>query len=102
MPVGHRLRPQVVYSIGREEWMREAEGLMRTVVYGVGAIGGTVAASLALSGQEVVGIARGAQLAAIRASGLLLRTPDRRGEGAGSPACRIRPRSTGGRTMRSS
>ena len=48
---------------------------MRIIVYGVGAIGGTVAAALALSGREVVGIARGAQLAAIRADGLLLRTP---------------------------
>lgn len=50
---------------------------MRFVIYGVGAIGGTIAAALALSGQEVVGIARGAQLEAIRANGLLLRTPDR-------------------------
>jgi 2-dehydropantoate 2-reductase len=49
---------------------------MRVVVHGVGAIGGTVAAALALSGQEVVGIARGAQLAAIRRDGLRLRTPD--------------------------
>jgi 2-dehydropantoate 2-reductase len=48
---------------------------MRIIVYGVGAIGGTVAAALALSGREVVGIARGAQLDAIRDSGLLLRTP---------------------------
>jgi 2-dehydropantoate 2-reductase len=48
---------------------------MRIIVYGVGAIGGTVAAALALSGREVVGVARGAQLAAIRADGLLLRTP---------------------------
>lgn len=48
---------------------------MRIIVYGVGAIGGTVAAALALSGQEVVGIARGAQLEAIRRNGLLLRTP---------------------------
>jgi 2-dehydropantoate 2-reductase len=50
---------------------------MRTIVYGVGAIGGTVAAAIALSGQDVIGIARGAQLAAIQTSGLLLRTPDR-------------------------
>jgi 2-dehydropantoate 2-reductase len=49
---------------------------MRFVVFGVGAIGGTVAASLALSGREVIGIARGAQLAAINADGLLLRTPE--------------------------
>lgn len=48
---------------------------MRLVVYGIGAIGGTVAAALALSGQEVAGIARGPQLEAIRAGGLVLRTP---------------------------
>ena len=30
---------------------------MRFIIYGVGAIGGTTAASLALAGQEVVGIA---------------------------------------------
>jgi 2-dehydropantoate 2-reductase len=46
------------------------------IVYGVGAIGGTLAARLSLCGQEVRGIARGAQLAAIRDGGLLLRTPE--------------------------
>ncbi|MBZ6075013.1 ketopantoate reductase family protein [Microvirga puerhi] len=50
---------------------------MRIIVYGVGGIGGTVAAASALSGQEVIGIARGAQLEAIRNNGLLLRTPER-------------------------
>ena len=49
---------------------------MRVIVYGVGAIGGVVAAALALAGREVVGIARGRQLEAIRANGLLLRNPD--------------------------
>ena len=48
---------------------------MRFIVYGVGAIGGTLAARLALSGDEVFGIARGAQLDAIRQHGLRLRTP---------------------------
>ena len=48
---------------------------MRIIVLGVGAIGGTVAAALALAGSEVVGIARGAQLKAIRDKGLRLRTP---------------------------
>lgn len=47
---------------------------MRFIIYGVGAIGGTIAASLALAGQEVVGIARGKMLDAIRANGLLFRT----------------------------
>src|SRR5688572_4429034 len=50
---------------------------MRFVVYGVGAIGGCVAAALSLAGEEVAGIARGAQLDAIREHGLLLRSPDK-------------------------
>ncbi|MGR3792656.1 ketopantoate reductase family protein [Vannielia sp. SX4] len=45
---------------------------MRIIVYGVGAIGGVVAAALALSGQEVIGISRGRMLEAIREKGLLL------------------------------
>ena len=49
---------------------------MRFIVYGVGAIGGTLAAKLALSGAEVAGIARGTQLEALNKNGLLLRTPD--------------------------
>ena len=48
---------------------------MRFVIFGVGAIGGAIAAAMARSGQEVVGIARGAQLEAIRRDGLRLRTP---------------------------
>lgn len=48
---------------------------MRVIVHGVGAIGGAIAGGLALSGQEVVGIARGAQLEAIRTRGLTLRAP---------------------------
>lgn len=48
---------------------------MRFIVHGVGAIGGTVAGALADAGKEVIGIARGAQLDAIRARGLTLRTP---------------------------
>jgi len=49
---------------------------MRIIVYGVGAIGGTVAAALSHSGHEVIGIARGSHLEAIQANGLLLRTPE--------------------------
>ena len=48
---------------------------MRIIVHGVGAVGGAVAAALALAGREVVGIARGSQLTAIRSGGLKLRTP---------------------------
>jgi 2-dehydropantoate 2-reductase len=48
---------------------------MTFIIYGVGAIGGTLAARLAQSGHAVAGIARGAQLAALRQNGILLRTP---------------------------
>jgi 2-dehydropantoate 2-reductase len=48
---------------------------MRFVFFGVGAIGGGMAARLALSGHDVIGIARGAQLEAIRENGLRVRTP---------------------------
>lgn len=42
---------------------------MRVILYGLGAIGGTIAAQLALSGTPVLGIARGAMLDAIRRQG---------------------------------
>lgn len=48
---------------------------MKFIIYGTGAIGGTLAARLALSGYEVAGIARGRHLDTIKSSGLLLRTP---------------------------
>lgn len=48
---------------------------MRYIIYGIGAVGGTIAAALAQSGQSVVGIARGKMLAAVQANGLLFRTP---------------------------
>lgn len=48
---------------------------MRFISYGVGAIGGTFAAALSLAGHEVVGIARGNMLQAIRGNGgLMFRT----------------------------
>jgi 2-dehydropantoate 2-reductase len=49
---------------------------MRLVVYGAGAIGGAVGARLHQSGHEVLLIARGAQLEAIRQHGLRLLAPD--------------------------
>ena len=49
---------------------------MTFIIYGVGAIGGTIAGRLAHSGQAVAGIARGKQLGALKANGLLLRTPE--------------------------
>ncbi|KPP86558.1 MAG: 2-dehydropantoate 2-reductase [Rhodobacteraceae bacterium HLUCCO07] len=48
---------------------------MRVIIYGVGAVGGAVAAALVENGQEVIGIARGAQLEAIRENGLRVRSP---------------------------
>lgn len=49
---------------------------MRIIIHGIGAIGGVVAAALAEAGTPVIGIARGARLAAIRAHGMTLRAPD--------------------------
>ncbi|MDQ2094343.1 ketopantoate reductase family protein [Rhodalgimonas zhirmunskyi] len=48
---------------------------MRVIVYGVGAIGGAVAAALCDNGQEVIGIARGRMLWAIKANGLHMQSP---------------------------
>ena len=48
---------------------------MRIIVYGIGAIGGAIAAQLSFSGYPVVGIARGKQLDAVRVAGLSLSTP---------------------------
>lgn len=49
---------------------------MRFVMYGAGAVGGVVGARLHQHGHEVVLIARGAHLEAIREGGLTLRTPN--------------------------
>lgn len=49
---------------------------MRICVYGPGAIGGHLAARLSKGGAEVSVVARGAQLAAIREKGLLVRVAD--------------------------
>ena len=51
---------------------------MRYVIYGAGAVGGVTAARLAQSGQDVVAIARGAHLDAMRERGLVLESPDER------------------------
>jgi 2-dehydropantoate 2-reductase len=50
---------------------------MRYVVYGAGAIGGAIGGSLHHAGRDVVLIARGRQLEALRKGGLILQTPDR-------------------------
>ena len=49
---------------------------MRLCVYGAGAVGGYLAGFLARGGTEVSVVARGAHLAAIRADGLRVETPD--------------------------
>ena len=46
---------------------------MKTVVVGLGAVGGLIAARLAAAGHEVSGLARGATLAAVREQGLVLK-----------------------------
>lgn len=48
---------------------------MRFVVYGAGAVGGTLGALLHAAGEEVALVARGQHLAAIRADGLRLESP---------------------------
>ncbi len=48
---------------------------MRIVIHGMGAIGGVVAAALSRAGHEVVGIARGGMLEAVRRNGLRLHAP---------------------------
>jgi 2-dehydropantoate 2-reductase len=48
---------------------------MRVVIVGVGAVGGTVAARLALAGHDVLAVARGAHGRAIRERGLLFESP---------------------------
>lgn len=49
---------------------------MRFVIYGLGAIGGVLAARLRLAGHDVIGIARGQQLTAVQRDGLRLETPE--------------------------
>jgi 2-dehydropantoate 2-reductase len=48
---------------------------MRYVIYGAGAIGGSLGATLHRSGHEVVLVARGPQLETLRTRGLTLQTP---------------------------
>ena len=51
-------------------------GAMRYIVIGAGAVGGTIGGRLFESGHEVVLVARGPHLDALRAHGLRLATPD--------------------------
>jgi 2-dehydropantoate 2-reductase len=49
---------------------------MRYLIYGAGAVGGTIAARLALAGHDVVAIARGEHLRAVQRDGLRLESPE--------------------------
>jgi 2-dehydropantoate 2-reductase len=49
---------------------------VRYIVFGAGAIGGTIGGRLAAAGREVALVARGAHLGALRRDGLRLMTPD--------------------------
>ena len=49
---------------------------MRYIIYGAGAVGGTIAGRLQQAGHNVVMIARGDHLRAVQERGLLLRTPE--------------------------
>jgi len=51
---------------------------MRYIIYGAGAVGGAIGGRLFQAGRDVVLIARGAHLSAIRANGLTLESPDGR------------------------
>ena len=64
-------------------WAWWQAGVVRFVVYGAGSIGGVVGARLFQHGHDVVLIARGRHLEAIRSHGLLLQDP------AGEQALRI-------------
>jgi 2-dehydropantoate 2-reductase len=50
---------------------------VRFIIYGPGAVGGTIAGNLARHGHDVALIARGSHRAAIAADGLRVRSPDR-------------------------
>ena len=49
---------------------------MRYIIIGAGAVGGAIGGRLFESGHEVVLVARGAHLEALREGGLRLRTPE--------------------------
>ena len=67
-PLGYS--PTINYS---ENWLRWLTGvLMKIAVVGVGAIGGYVGIRLALAGEDVTFIARGANLQALRTNGIRL------------------------------
>src|SRR5919108_152268 len=54
---------------------RPGEGVMRIAVFGAGAVGGYFGGRLALAGEDVVFVARGAHLQAMRTQGLRVESP---------------------------
>jgi 2-dehydropantoate 2-reductase len=56
--------------------VRQEKGRARVAVIGVGGIGGYYAGLFARAGHDVYALARGANLAALRKRGLVVRTPD--------------------------
>ena len=71
---------------------------MTFIIYGVGAIGGTLAAKLADAGEAVTGIARGAQLDALKSRRTAAAHAPGRNPRQLPAASPIRPRSTSRRT----
>ena len=63
--------------IGRVRVPVASQAMTRYIVYGAGAVGGTVGICLSESGHDVALVARGAHGAAIRSDGLRLDTPER-------------------------
>ena len=64
---------------------------MRICVFGAGAIGGLIAARLAIAGEDVTVIGRGPQLGAIKAKGIALHWQDGRVETARVKAVETAP-----------
>ncbi len=67
-----------VRQVDQGQWVQAKHGsmVMRVVVVGAGAVGGSLAVKLAQAGHAVGVVARGAHLQAIRAQGLSLHDPD--------------------------
>src|SRR5260221_10531125 len=69
------LRSTAAASATARAFIGRSGGMMRVVVYGTGGAGGYFGAQLALSGEQVIFVARGEHLKALRANGLRLETP---------------------------
>jgi hypothetical protein len=65
-------------GVDRRHLRREQAATMKIAIVGAGAVGGYLAAELARAGHEVSVVARGENLKAIRAGGLVLEKPEAR------------------------